>query len=72
MDWLLLAARLRSHSSTRRFRHRTAPAILAGSGVDAPKRFRFLNAERFGTILAVQPFNRFPLATARNRLQVAI
>jgi hypothetical protein len=22
--------------------------------------FRFLNAERFGTIRAVQPFNRFP------------
>ena len=27
-------------------------------------RFRFLNAEQFGTILAVQPFNRVPLATA--------
>jgi hypothetical protein len=30
-------------------------APLAGS-VCHPKRFRFLNAERFGTILAVQPF----------------
>ena len=27
-------------------------------------QFRFLNAEYFGTFRAVQPFNRFPLATA--------
>ena len=26
---------------------------------DSRLRFRFLNAEQFGTILAVQPFNRF-------------
>jgi hypothetical protein len=32
-------------------------------------RLRFLNPEEFGTIRAVQPFNRFPLETARNRLQ---
>ena len=25
-----------------------------------PKRFRFLNAERFGTILALEPFKGFP------------
>jgi hypothetical protein len=37
-----------------------------------PKRFRFLNADQFGTILAVRRFNRFPLATARNRLQDAV
>jgi cytoskeletal protein CcmA (bactofilin family) len=32
---------------------------LAGSG-EHPKRFRFLNAESFGTILAVQSFTHFP------------
>jgi len=30
------------------------------------------NAELFGTILAVRRFNRFPLATAGNRLQDAV
>jgi hypothetical protein len=34
--------------------------------------FRFPNAEQLGTIRAVQPFNRFALATAGNRLQDAI
>jgi hypothetical protein len=37
-----------------------------------PKRFRFLNAEQFGTIRAVQHFNRSPLGTAGNRLQYAV
>jgi hypothetical protein len=37
-----------------------------------PKRFRFLNAEWFGTIRAVQPFNRFPLGRSGNRLQDAV
>jgi hypothetical protein len=32
----------------------------------------FSDAEQFGTICAVQLFNRFPLATARNRLQNAV
>jgi hypothetical protein len=36
------------------------------------KRFRFLNAEWFGTILAVRAFNRFPLGAARNRSQNAV
>jgi hypothetical protein len=34
--------------------------------------FRFLNAEQFGTILAIQPFARFSLGRARNRLQNAV
>ena len=40
--------------------------------LDDDRDFRFLNAERFGTIRVVQLFNRFPLATARNRLQNAV
>jgi hypothetical protein len=35
------------------------PSVLAASYVDVPKRFRFLNAEQFGTILAVQPLIAF-------------
>ena len=34
---------------------------------DAPERFRFLNAEQFGTLSGVQPINRFLLGRARNR-----
>jgi hypothetical protein len=44
----------------------------AGRVKGHPKRFRFLNTEQFRTTRAVQPFNRFPLATARNRLQNAV
>ena len=32
--------------------------------------FRFLNAELFGTILAVQPFNRFPFGRTKFSLGV--
>jgi hypothetical protein len=39
---------------------------------DGPKRFRFLNAESFDTILAMQPFAPFFLEAARNRLQNAV
>ena len=46
-------------------------SVLAAS-YGAPKRFHFLNAEKFGTICAVQSFNRFPLSAAGNRLQDAI
>jgi hypothetical protein len=31
------------------------PSVLAASCATAPKRFCFLNGERFGTIRAVQP-----------------
>ena len=34
--------------------------------------FRFLNAEQFGTIRAVQPINRFSLGRPGNRLQDAV
>jgi hypothetical protein len=48
------------------------PSDLVTSCGEVAKRFRFLNAELFGTILAMQPFNRFPLVRARNRLQDAV
>jgi hypothetical protein len=37
------------------------PSDLTASCVEAQKPFRFQNAERFGTIRAVQPLIRFPL-----------
>jgi hypothetical protein len=55
-------------SESRRFQDRARIARARRQGTGHTKRFRFLNAEQFGTIRAVQPFNRFPLATAGNRL----
>jgi hypothetical protein len=46
------------------------PGILAASNIDAPERFRFLNADWFGTILGVQPFHGFPLGRVRNRRKI--
>src|SRR6476646_12013672 len=39
--------------------------LSGGLGMfESPKRFRFLNAQQFGTILTLQPFNIFPFAKA--------
>ena len=48
------------------------PVDLGRSPVEARSRFRFPNPEQFGTISAVQPFNRFPFVRAGNRLQDAV
>jgi hypothetical protein len=48
-------------------RSHNEPLAVAAMRVSNPKRFRFLNAESFGTILAVQPLGR-----AGNRLQDAV
>jgi hypothetical protein len=66
--------RSKSRQSRRHAMQPTHPLRSAPAQRSSRSRsdFRFTPAESFGTILAVQPFNRLPLATAINRLQDAV